>query len=143
MLCIKFSLTPNTSVKQVPQAPISKSTPTPLSFCCFRFFKEYLNPQVKILYFSRPLRTFSLPKILLNFLPSPLFRKAEENYSFPQGTFFENLFPPSRKGRYRIFNKKLDKVRELVSNLRVLDKNCLEILQIFPELTFSEWSENP
>ena len=105
MLCIKFSLTPNTSVKQVPQAPISKSTPTPLSFCCFRFFKEYLHPQSKSYISQDPFGLLLFPKILLNFLPPPLFRKAEENYSFPQGTFFENLSPQAERGDIEYLTK--------------------------------------
>ena len=43
---MKFSSNPKTSVKQVPQPPISKSIP-PYSVAP-SFFKEYLNPQVRI-----------------------------------------------------------------------------------------------
>ena len=42
----KFYSTPNTSVQQLPQSPISNTT---LSlFCCPPFSKEYLNSQVRI-----------------------------------------------------------------------------------------------
>ena len=45
-LCMRFSSVPNRSVQQHPQAPISKSTP--LYSAASFFFKEFLNPQVRI-----------------------------------------------------------------------------------------------
>ena len=42
--CMKFSLTPNTSVQQVPKSPISKSMP---AFSVAPFFKN-VNPHVRI-----------------------------------------------------------------------------------------------
>ena len=44
-LCMKFSSTLNTVVKQVPQPPISKFS-TPYSVASF--FKENLNPEISI-----------------------------------------------------------------------------------------------
>ena len=41
---MKFSLTPNTSVQQVPKSPISKSMP---AFSVAPFFKN-VNPHVRI-----------------------------------------------------------------------------------------------
>ena len=109
----------------------------------FVFSKNTSTPRSKSCISQDPFGLFLFQKFYWIFSPLPSSEKQRKITHSPREHFSKTFPPPSRKGRYRIFNKKLDKVRELVSNLRVLDKNCLEILQIFPELTFSEWSENP
>ena len=91
---MKISSTPNTSVQQVSQPPISKSTPTP-SYSVASFFpKNIWTCWSKFYIFVDPLELYLSPEILLNFLWNLyiLSLRLEEMFKFLVFRLLENAY---------------------------------------------------